>query len=71
MSAFPESGRSDQQKVGESRVRFRPDAAVAEHRLAVDNNNRLAGERTHIVRLSDIVTRLQHRTAPCQHDFNI
>ena len=28
MSAFPESGRSDQQKLGEIKVRFRPQAAV-------------------------------------------
>jgi hypothetical protein len=28
MSAFPESGRSDQQKLGEIRVRFRPEAVV-------------------------------------------
>ncbi len=28
MFAFPESGRSDQQKLGEIRVRFRPEAAV-------------------------------------------
>ena len=26
MSAFPESGRSDRQKLGEIRVRFRPEA---------------------------------------------
>jgi len=29
MSAFPESGRSDRQKLGEIRVRFRPEAASA------------------------------------------
>jgi hypothetical protein len=28
MSAFPESGRSDRQKLGEIRVRFRPRADV-------------------------------------------
>jgi hypothetical protein len=28
MSAFPESGRSDRQKLGEIRVRFRPEAAI-------------------------------------------
>ncbi len=28
MSAFPESGRSDRQKLGENRVRFRPEAAI-------------------------------------------
>ena len=28
MSAFPETGRSDQQKLGENRVRFRPRAAT-------------------------------------------
>jgi len=28
MSAFPESGRSDQQKLGEIKVRFRPKAVV-------------------------------------------
>ena len=28
MSAFPESGRSDRQKFGEIKVRFRPGAAV-------------------------------------------
>jgi len=51
-------------------MRRRPYTVVAGHRLAVDNN-RLTGERTHIVRLSDIVTQLQHRTAPCQHGFNL
>jgi len=28
MSAFPESGRSDRQKSGENRVRFRPKADI-------------------------------------------
>ncbi len=28
MSAFPESGRSDQQKLGEIKARFRPEAFV-------------------------------------------
>ena len=28
MSAFPESGRSDQKKLGEIKVRFRPKAAI-------------------------------------------
>ncbi len=29
MSAFPESGRSDRQRLGEIRVRFRPEADIS------------------------------------------
>ena len=32
MSAFPESGRSDRQKLGENRVRFRPKAVIEKPR---------------------------------------
>ncbi len=70
MSALLQSGRSDKLETAEIKGRFRPEAVIEKHRLVVDNSNRLTGERTHIVRLSDIVTRLQYRTAPCQHEFN-
>ena len=41
MSAFPESGRSDQQKLGETKVRFRPqaDIEISEDKLRHNHDN--------------------------------
>jgi len=39
MSAFPESGRSDRQKLGEIRVRFRPEADLHKCAEALANHS--------------------------------